>query len=728
MKKIIFRTLLTFFLIIFISIFYLSLIGLETSKFNDQIEKKITNFSKDLEVELKEVKLVLDPLKFQFNTKTLGPKINFKNQIFELESIQTQVSLNSIFKDSFPLKNLDISTKTLEVKKLISLIRSIKKDPKLFILENFIKKGYILADIKIEFDEDGNIKNNYKINGFIKDGKIDFLKDYRFEKINFNFQIGKEISNFQEITFLYKGLNLSLERLTTKNIENEFYIDGKIINKNLIVKENFFEEFFEDSKIKIQKVDLDSENTFSFKLDKKFKIENFKLKSKIKFNEAKILNNFDLENFFPQMNKQINLINHNIEIDYFKNEFRCRGSGSILLQKNNDQIEYTILKKDKKIYFNTSLIIDENEFSIDFLNYKKNDKTKLKVQLKGDKDQNGSFKLDILNLKSKDDEIELKNTLFDKNFKIVEFSQVRFNYIDQENQINRFKIIKNQKNYILNGDHFNASYLLDSLSSSDDEEKLSIFKKKISLKIKIKNIRLDEEYNIRNLKGNLVLLNDDIISGDLDAFFSDKDKVKFTTISKNNEKITTLFSDIAKPFVKKYKFIKGFSNGTLDFYSIKKNNKTDSNLKIYDFKLKEVPALTKLLTLASLQGIADLLSGEGIRFNEFEMKFFNEPSLMTVSEIYAIGPAISILMDGYIEKNKLVSLRGTLVPATTINKAIGSIPILGQILVGSKTGEGVFGVSFKIKGPPKKLETTVNPIKTLTPRFITRTLEKIKKN
>ena len=82
----------------------------------------------------------------------------------------------------------------------------------------------------------------------------------------------------------------------------------------------------------------------------------------------------------------------------------------------------------------------------------------------------------------------------------------------------------------------------------------------------------------------------------------------------------------------------------------------------------------------------------------------------------------------YIEKDQLISLRGTLVPATTINKAIGSIPILGKILVGSKTGEGVFGVSFKIKGPPKDLETTVNPIKTLTPRFITRTLEKIKKN
>ena len=101
---------------------------------------------------------------------------------------------------------------------------------------------------------------------------------------------------------------------------------------------------------------------------------------------------------------------------------------------------------------------------------------------------------------------------------------------------------------------------------------------------------------------------------------------------------------------------------------------------------------------------------------------------MTIDEMYAIGPAVSIMMDGYIQSKKSVSLRGTLVPATTINKAIGTIPILGKILVGSKTGEGVFGVSFKIKGPPKNLETTVNPIKTLTPRFITRTLEKIQKN
>ena len=79
------------------------------------------------------------------------------------------------------------------------------------------------------------------------------------------------------------------------------------------------------------------------------------------------------------------------------------------------------------------------------------------------------------------------------------------------------------------------------------------------------------------------------------------------------------------------------------------------------------------------------------------------------------------------KEEKLMVLKDLGLEQTTLNKVIGSLPFIGEILVGKKTGEGVFGVSFKIKGPPKKLKTTVNPIKTLTPRFITRTLEKAKK-
>ena len=193
-----------------------------------------------------------------------------------------------------------------------------------------------------------------------------------------------------------------------------------------------------------------------------------------------------------------------------------------------------------------------------------------------------------------------------------------------------------------------------------------------------------------------------------------------------NEKITNIIIEEPKPFINNYKFIKGFDEGSLKLNSFKIDNKSRSNLKINNFKVKEVPVLAKILTLASLQGIADLLTGEGIRFDKFEMDFKTKNNLTEIDEMYAIGPAISIMMEGYIEKDRLSSLRGTLVPATTINNTIAKIPLLGNLLVGSKTGEGVFGVSFKIKGPPNDLKTTVNPIKTLTPRFITRTLENLK--
>ena len=110
----------------------------------------------------------------------------------------------------------------------------------------------------------------------------------------------------------------------------------------------------------------------------------------------------------------------------------------------------------------------------------------------------------------------------------------------------------------------------------------------------------------------------------LDSYFPNNKTVVLTVKSKNKKKTTYFYSDFAKPFVKKYKFIKGFENGKIDLYSIKENKISSSLLKIYDFRLKELPALTKLLTLASLKGIADILSGEGVGFDEFEMKFENK--------------------------------------------------------------------------------------------------------
>ena len=294
-------------------------------------------------------------------------------------------------------------------------------------------------------------------------------------------------------------------------------------------------------------------------------------------------------------------------------------------------------------------------------------------------------------------------------------------------------VLKRTKNnnYELKGSTLNADTIITNLLESKDDQQLDIFRESININLNFSEVYIDNDNIVNNLNGKLRIVDNKLDQANIFAVFDNDNNFKFTINTKNGEKITTLFSSRAEPLVKRYKFIKGFEDsdeGYLDFYSSKKNNISNSKLVIDNFKVKEIPALAKLLSLASLQGIADLLTGEGIRFTDFEMNFTNNDKLMTIEELYAIGPAISILIEGYIEENNLISLRGTLVPATTINRSIASIPLIGELLVGKKVGEGVFGVSFKVKGPPKKLETTVNPIKTLTPRFITRTLEKIKKN
>jgi hypothetical protein len=729
MKKIIFRFI---FLIIFILIFvigYLTFIGVETKKFNDQISSQIKNINQNLEIELNNVKLILDPLKLRINAKTVGLKLKNKDKLIELESIKTQISINSFINDEFLLTNLDISTKSLEIKNLISFVRSLKKNTELYIFESFLNKGYLIADIKLEFNSNGKIKDNFIIKGIVNDAHIDLFKKYDLNKLSFIFDIKKQNYKFNDIKLSLNEIPLSSNILFIKSIKDYYHVKGEVKNKDIKLDKGKIELFTKSflKQTKIKNLSFNSNNNFSFKIDKKFRIKDFKISSEIRLNDLLFLNNFKLKKIFPEAKQEISFSDHLLKINYSDKSFNIEGSGKILLQEKYDLINYSINKKDKSYKFQTFLEVNDNPFVIDTLNFEKDQSSKMTIEINGEHFLSKKTKLNQIYLTEKENKIKVNYLLLDNTFKIESLKSINFDYFDKKDKKNKFNIIKKNNDYFVNGPSFNADNILENLVN-DNEDKLNIFNKNFNIFFKIDHIYLDDEHEVKNFNGNLYLKNNEIFNGSLKALFSKNQRLNFTINSDQEGKITTFFLDKAEPIIKRYKFIKGYEGGSLDFYSIKKENKSISTLKIYDFKLKELPALTKLLTLASLQGIADILSGEGIRFDEFEMNFENEESLMTIKEIYAIGPAISILMDGYIEKNKTISLRGTLVPATTINKAIGSIPVLGKILVGSKSGEGVFGVSFKIKGPPKDLQTTVNPIKTLTPRFITRTLEKIKKN
>ena len=727
MIKTIYKLVLTILVIIGLLTTYLSTIGIKTNRLNNQISSEIKNINNDLNIELNDVNILLDPFNLRFLVKTIGTNLIYKNEKIQLESIKSAISIKSLLGNRFSLNQLDISTKSIQVNNLITFIRLLTNDPKFFILQKLVKKGFIIAEIKIEFDETGNIKKDFLIEGVLKEGKVDFLKNYNLSKIDSNFTLNNNKIEFDKLSLLMNGKNLSFPSSKIEKIDDKFLVSGNLNNDELTLNNKDIKVLFGTifSFMELDNIIFESENEFTFEINKKFKIDNFKINSNISLKNLMVLNQ-DLSEFFPKSKKEIRFKNHQLQINFQNNEFSIGGSGYISLEKD-EKIKYKIFRKKNKIFFDTSLEVLESKFSLNNLNYQKENKSILNINIKGSKDIKNNFYFDEILLNEKDNKIFIKDLSLGNNLTFNKFKKIDLNYLDIDGIKNNISIIRKSKSYLINGEILNLNKIIDDLLFSDDT-KQNIFNKSLSVDLNIKKVYLDKDNFLKNLKGFLNFKKGVINQAKLVSRFSNESKIRFTVESNNNRIITTLFSENAKPLVDRYKFIKGFNEGSLDFYSVKKNDVSNSTLKIYNFKLKELPALTKLLTLASLQGIADLLSGEGIRFNEFEMNFENKDQIMTIEEIYAIGPAISILMSGYIEKNKLISLRGTLVPATTLNKTIGSIPFLGDILVGKKTGEGVFGVSFKIKGPPKKLETSVNPIKTLTPRFITRTLEKIKRN
>jgi hypothetical protein len=728
MIKIVYRLFISLTLIIALIVIYLSIIGVKTDKFNNHITSKVREINSNLDLKLNQVNIKLNPLSFTVNLKTLGTDLSYQDNIIQLENLKSQISLKSIFKNEFAISELAISTKSIALKDLIILVKEVKNYQQLFIANEIIDNGYIVADLKFEFNEVGNIKDNFIIKGLVNNAELT-LSNKKVTKLNFIFQANNKELNLEDLTFLLNNKSLNIPKLNAKKNDDNFLVTGIVKNKDLNFEKNDIKKFLDNKLINknLNNLSFNSESNFKFNIDNKLKIKNLDIQASVNVNKLDIDNFIGDNSILPNIKKNLVFENQQIKINYNKSKIEITGSGNIFIQNNLDVINYQITNIQDNYLFNLDFEIEDNPLILNFINFEKDVESSLSLKLKGalKKDK---LKFDHIILTEDKNIISIENLQLSKDFKIDELETINLNFEDKSKLKNELKLKKDKNVYVISGASFNADHLISELLKSNEDNKRKFFSKNFELKINVEKVYLDVNNKIDNLKGKIILSNNEVVNLNLESDFSNNKKITFTIRDNNGEKITTLFSDKAKPLVDRYKFIKGFTEGKLDFYSSKKNNESKSNLKIYDFKLKELPALTKILSLASLQGIADLLSGEGIRFSEFEMNFDNKADLMTINEIYAIGPAISILMEGYVEKDNLVSLRGTLVPATTINKTIGSIPLIGNILVGKKVGEGVFGVSFKIKGPPQDLETTVNPIKTLTPRFITRTLEKIKKN
>jgi hypothetical protein len=731
---------LSVLLILFLIIIYLTYFGLETDKFDSLIKKKSNTINSNIKIKFNKTKIYLDIKNLKLLVKLQNPQVVLKKNEINLTKINLFLSLRSFYSSNFILEKASVGFKKNDIKDLtkitnIFLPKFVNKQ-----LKKVFEKGNLDGEFTIPFNPDGSISKKYTFYGNINSVNLNFLNKYKIKNLNAKIGYGKTPNiDAEGVKIIIENGSISNINLAKSTINIKFEKNEKKINATLHTIGNL--NFSEIKKISsllgmslknVQDIDLDSNliTTIQFDLNKNHKIKNiiYNVEGDINRLKFEIDKESPIKTFLPSFNNNIIIKPAKINFSSNPNKENFKLEGNINFGQKFEKVKiFTIRNKiNNKSTYKVSSSLTESFINIEKLNYKKKVGKKAQIDFDVNIVPDKYFLLKSLFYSDNKSQISLNKIKFNKDLEIINLNNLKVKTYSK-NIVNNDYTIKKSKHIVVDGKVLDIQPLFKSIFRNTDRKTFSN-KFNAALKINIKKTVTGTGDDVSDLSMIANLKNGTFNKLSLKGNFSPEEIVEMSIYQVDNDKKTVqIISDRARPFIKNFDFIEGFEGGKLIYDSNIINKKSSSNLLITDFKVSKVPALAQLLTLASFQGIADTLNGEGIRFESFEMKSYTEDNVMNIEDALAMGPAVSILLSGYVDKGNIVSLRGTLVPATKLNSIIASIPVVGEILVGTKTGDGVVGVSFKMKGPPKNIRTSVNPIKTLTPRFIVRAIEKMKK-
>ncbi len=720
MKKIVFNFTLIFIFLFVSLLIILSSYGVETDKFNKIIIKKISQ-TKNIDIKLNTIKFKINPKELSLFLETQNPEISYRDISVPAKNIKVYIDFLSLLKSDTQIKKINLILKELDITQLKKLSAMIKPSNFKSLLNNNVKEGKVTTEIVFYLTEESTLKN-FIAKGSVKNLKVDLFNSLNFSEVNLEFFADKN-------DFLIKNIIGKLDKIELSNGDIRLNLDSGIkltsnFNSKFDIDENFFKKYnkllskYEFGKYtKNLKVNLN--NNLNIDFDKTYKIKDYNYRisgnlEKAKFEFARSFKN----TFITEEIKQIYLSNFQISTIFTKNKIQTNGEGKYSFN-NIDYLNLKLENNFNKDKINLKLNFDyKNSLDLLFLNYKKTKNSLANFNLDLEK-KIDKVKIKNLSYKEGKNLIKIKSLVFDNNF--VSY----FKKIDVKTKNNDFSIQNNNK-IIIKGNKFDASNLAKIFTDSGEKNIFSKLNESIEISFKNIKVPLSDELQNFNLIGTIEKGKFTKISSKGDFGGNNFLDITMKKSKNSDKKFLEIYSDLAQPLLTEYSFFKGLVGGKLFFTSEIDGSKSNSILKIENFKVSNAPDLVKLLSLADLSGLADLAEGEGLSFDILEIDMEKNQRFLKLNEILALGPSISVLMEGYQDEEGLTSLRGTLVPAKTLNKMISKIPVIGDIVIPKQVGEGLFGISFKIKGPKGKAKTTINPIRTLTPRFIQKILDKNK--
>ena len=703
-------------------IIILSTTGIETNRFNKLASKKISETNKDINLKLNTIKFKLDVREISLFLYTVKPKIIYKDVVIPAKNIKVYINFLSLIKSNPRITKINLVLEELDFKKIKKISKIIKPSNFKSLINNKIKKGKLISDFEIYFNKK-NLLENFIVRGSVSNLKIEINNNFNLEKTKFSFFADKTdilIKNVFGVSGPIKIIDgdLKLKLLPEILLESNFktklnYIDSQPNNHSKLIKDI---KYIKD----IVALEADIHNSFQISFDKTYKVKKYDYKNSGKILKAKFDFEKKISNIFSEEKiDQLTLINSKISTNFNSQKKNTVISGKYFLN-NSDLLSFNFENKADQEILELKLDAEYNkEIDLKLINYKKPKGSIANLTINLEKQKN-NININNLNLTEKDNSILIEDLKL-KNNKFSSFKKIS---VKTEN--NNFSILYGKK-IIIKGSQFDASNLPKIFKRKSKKNNFIHINKDVE--IDILNIIAPLSENLKNFKLIGKIKKGKFIKISSKGDFGNNNflDISMKSDKKSGKKYLEIYSDLTQPLLTEYNFFKGLVGGNLLYSSIIDGDSSNSKLKIENFKVIDAPGMVKLLSLADLGGLADLVEGEGITFNSLEINIDEGKDLLKFNEILALGPSVSVLMEGYQDQS-ITSLKGTLIPAKTLNKIFSSIPLLGDIVIPKEAGEGLFGISFKVKGPPGKMKTTINPIRTITPRFIQKIFDKSKKS
>lgn len=241
----------------------------------------------------------------------------------------------------------------------------------------------------------------------------------------------------------------------------------------------------------------------------------------------------------------------------------------------------------------------------------------------------------------------------------------------------------------------------------------------LELQVDLERLALGEGRALKALKGSLHCSRERCERADLTGTAAEKPFAFRITPGAGGRKLEASAAD-AGAFLRSVDLYDNMKGGELELSGSYDDgapaHPLTGTLSISQHSIENAPVLTRLLSLASLTGLVDVLEGKGIAFTRLRAPFTLEGDVITLNDAKTFGPAMGLTAEGTIAfPGQKLELKGTVVPSYSLNTVFRNVPILGAITGGA---EGIFAARYTMNGPADDPAVSVNPLSILTPGFL----------